>query len=347
MRGKSIKSVLVIKLRHIGDVLITGPVFRALKDAFPGVRTTALIPAGTESMLDANPSVDEVMVFDRKAGLSGEAAIARRLLAGHFDVAINMTEGDRGAILVALSGARIRIGVDPRGRGFIGKRLIYTDLIQPLYNGRHRAAMDLDALAPLGILVGEPRLELFTRPEDDEYVRRLLMEKGVDAAAKVAVVHPTSRWLFKCWREEAVAEVVDHMDGAGFRVVITSGPDEKERAMVRRILAKTCTRPVDLSGALTLPHLAALIKAAGLFFGVDSAPMHMAAALGTPVVALFGPSDYRVWGPLSDKAVVVMKNEQFPCVPCRKDGCDSSKKSACLDAISVEDVIAAINRMAG
>jgi len=337
-----IDRVLIIKLRHIGDVLLSSATFKALKDARPGIRTAALVPAGTEDMLTLNPSVDEVITFRKGQGLANELRLIRKLRQGRYDLAINMTEGDRGALLALFSGARYRIGFDPGSRGFFGKKLLYTETVKQVYDGRHRAVIDMDVLGPLGIMPEEIAVELFTSASDDEYVSSLLMKNGMGAGTKIAVVHPTSRWLFKCWRDEAVAEVIDRLEASGLRVVVTSGPDEREMEKAARIISLAASRPVDFTGRLTLKRLAALFKMSSIFFGVDTAPMHMAAAVGIPVVALFGPSDFRLWGPFSDKAKLLAKTSDFPCIPCHRDGCNGTKKSICLEAIAPDEVMEAV-----
>lgn len=343
----SINRVLFIKLRHIGDVLLAVPAISALKSRRPEISVTALVPAGTQDMLTLNPDIDEVLTLNRGAGPMENLRLIKRLRGKGFDLAINMTEGDRGAILAYLSGARHRVGVDPRGRGFTGKRFLFTHLVRPVYDGRHRAVMDMDLLAPMGITREEPRLSLYTSREDDEYVERLLAEHGMTAEDAVAVVHPASRWMFKCWRDEAVAEVIDYIAARGIKVVVTSSPDEKETERVRRIISLADSRPIDLSGRLSLKRLASLLKRSALFFGVDTAPMHMAAAVGIPVVALFGPSDFRVWAPLTAKRRVILKDRGFPCIPCKKDGCDGTKRSRCLEAITPDEATAAIEELLG
>lgn len=342
-----IKGILVIKLRNIGDVLLTTPAFKALKETFPDARITAVVPAGTEEMLTLNPNVSDIVTFKKGAGIMGELDFIRRIRAKKSQLAINMTEGDRGAIIALLSGARYRIGIDPLGKGFLGKKHLFTHLVRYVYDGRHRAAMDLDVLRPLGIVDIKPEVQLFTSPEDDRYVGALLASKGIGKGDRVAAIHPTSRWLFKCWRDEAVAEVIDYLEGRGVRTVLTSGPDNKELERVRNIISLAKSSPLDLSGRLTLKRLAALYKRSALFFGVDTAPMHMAAAVGTPVVALFGPSDSDIWGPFTEKRIIISRKNEFPCVPCNKDGCGGSKKSRCLDEITTQEAIAAIEELIG
>lgn len=344
---QGIKGILVIKLRNIGDVLLTTPAFKALKETFPDARITAVVPAGTEEMLTLNPNVSDIVTFKKCAGLMGELDFIRRIRAKKFELAINMTEGDRGAIIALLSGARYRIGIDPLGKGFIGKKYLFTHLVRYAYDGRHKAAMDLDVLRPLGVRDIKPEVQLFTSPEDDRYVDGLLSSNGIGKGYSVAVIHPTSRWLFKCWRDEAVAEVIDYLEGRGVRTVLTSGPDYKELERARNIISLAKSSPLDLSGRLTLKRLAALYKRSALFFGVDTAPMHMAAAVGTPVIALFGPSDSNIWGPFTEKRIIISRKHEFPCVPCNKDGCGGSKKSRCLDEITTPEAIAAIETLIG
>ena len=336
--------ILVVKLRHIGDILMMTPMLRALKDFYPDAGITAVIPQGMEEMLSLNPCVAEVIPFKKGSGIIEDWRLLKALRRTRFDVAINMTEGDRGAIMCIASGAAKRIGADPMGRGFPGKGRLFTDLVPQRWD-RHRALMDMEMIRPLGIEPGVRRLELYTSGENDESVLSMLAGRGIKDGARIAVVHPTSRWLFKCWNDKSAAGVINYLHDMGFSVILTSGPDKREIDKARAVAGFAIKKPVDLSGLLTLGQLASLLKISRLFFGVDSAPMHMAAAVGTPVVALFGPSDYKVWGPYTDNARVVTKKDKFPCMPCRKDGCGGSKKSDCLEAITVPEVIQAIEEL--
>lgn len=340
-----IRRVLLIKLRHIGDVLLAAGTCKALKEACPRARISVMVPLGTEAMLTEHPDIDEVIPVKRDGDWLENLRLIRRLRRGRFDLAVNMTEGDRGAILACLSGARFRFGIDPGSRGFKGKRFLYTHLIQPVYDGRHRALMDLDVLMPLGIHDRAPQVELFVSREDQAFMDRWLGEQRLLPDRPFVVVHPTSRWLFKCWRDEAVARVVDHLERNSVRVVLTSGPDPRETEKLSSIVALCRSNPLVLSGRLTLKQLAALLRRSTLFFGVDTAPMHMAAALGKPVLALFGPSDSKVWGPLAPIRRIIDRSGDYPCIPCRQDGCDGTKRSRCLEAISTEEVMEALDEM--
>jgi heptosyltransferase-3 len=180
-------------------------------------------------------------------------------------------------------------------------------------------------------------------------------------------VHPTSRWLFKCWRDEYMADVITWLVEQGMKVVVTSSPEKKEMDKAKKILSLVSefTQPIippspegsmgeliDLCGKTTIKQLAAISETSHLFFGVDSAPMHIAAAVGTPVVALFGPSAACNWGPW-DKTCpygygkksgiqeagkhIVIQNHRH-CIPCKIDGCNGTKISQCLESIKVKEV---------
>lgn len=180
-------------------------------------------------------------------------------------------------------------------------------------------------------------------------VIKSVCSRGI-ARGTFAQLHPGSRWLFKAWSAQRMAELAQRLAQRGLPVVVTGAADERERAIVAELLAALAPgvreRVHDLAGTLTLGQLAALTARARLFVGVDSAPMHVAAAVGTPTVVLFGPSDEREWGPWRVAHRVVVSTE-FACRPCRNDGCGGSKRSECLDTLSVERVWSAVEDLLG
>jgi len=181
-------------------------------------------------------------------------------------------------------------------------------------------------------------LRFYWTPKDQETLNRILAEKGFKNQNPYVVVHPTSRWMFKTWRLEGYAEVIDYIQSKlDWAVMVTSGPDKKELDAVQEITKRCRTKPLDLSGRLTLKQLGCLIAGGKFFFGVDSAPMHIAAAVGTPVIALFGPSGDHMWGPWGEGHLVIKKD--WACRPCGEDGCQGSKVSRCLVEITTEEVI--------
>ena len=336
----------MIKLGHIGDVLVSTPVMSALKEAFPQVRVTALVNRGTEAMVQNSPQVDEVLVLER--GLKGwpalrfQLGLLAALRRGRFDLAIDLSGGDRGAFLAWASGAGLRLGFEPRKKSIRARA--FHGLADPRGTQNHQVETLLRPLALMGVRPGDPRLGLHPGPEDQARALAILAEQGLGSKS-FALVHPTSRWMFKTWTPEGNAAVIRHLQARGLKVVLSAAPADKELAFVERVLEALGTSQglLDLSGRLDLPLLAALLERSRVFFGVDSAPMHMAAALGVPTLVLFGPSGEKMWGPWRVASEVVTMD--LDCRPCGRDGCDGSKLSRCLLEIAPDTVIAALDRL--
>jgi heptosyltransferase-3 len=155
-------------------------------------------------------------------------------------------------------------------------------------------------------------------------------------------IHPASRWRFKCWSAERNAELIDRL-ATGTRIVLTAAPDAAELSLIEEIVSRTRSKPVNLAGRLSIKELGALTARARLFIGVDSMPMHLAAAMGTPSVALFGPSGEQEWRPWRVAHRVVTSNHA--CRPCGNDGCGGGKISECLTTLAVEEVWAAAREL--
>jgi heptosyltransferase-3 len=204
--------------------------------------------------------------------------------------------------------------------------------------------LNLDALRRIGIQPDAAERALVLVPGDaaDAHANALLAQHGL-AAKGFVHIHPTSRWLFKCWSEQNMTALIGQLQQRGETVVVTAAPDEREQAMVRTILAPLAQPVIDLSGQLSLKQLAALTARARLFIGVDSAPMHIAAAMQTPAVALFGPSGEIEWGPWQVAHRVITSDH--PCRPCGNDGCGGGKVSECLTTLPVARVLDAANAL--
>ena len=337
-----IERILVIKLKHIGDVLLATPAIHALKKAFPKSRICALVYAGTDDMLTGNPDLEEVLVFERGTGVQrirNEGRLVSQLRRIRPDLAVQMGNGDREAILGFLSGARIRVGYDPRGSGFLGRRLLLTHIVPQDWE-KHVVESNLDLVRALGVEPDARDLRLFVDPQAEAAVNTLVRDMGVERDDRVVVIHPTAKWMFKCWTDEGFAQVADHLSGEGMTVCITSGSAEREVQKAQRIIGRARRPAIDLSGRLTLKELTALIARSRLFVGVDSAPMHVAAAVKTPVVALFGASREQNWRPWGD-GHLVLKRDPF-CSQLRRKRCEVTKRCECLETLRVEEVIAAV-----
>ncbi|MGA2954539.1 MAG: putative lipopolysaccharide heptosyltransferase III [Thermodesulfobacteriota bacterium] len=343
---KPIHKILLIRLRNIGDVLLTVPTIRVFRETFPRAYIAALVNAGTEEMLTGNPLLNEVLSFEPQwkalpwgQRVAAEMKFLREVGRRRFDLAVNMTEGDRGAFFCLASGAGVRVGVYNQDPSLWWKKRVFHCLVRIPDWKAHMVEQMLEIPRSLGLNPKDKRVEIFYPIEDRDFIRQILSKEGVGPQDRLVHIHPTSRWLFKCWRDEGMAKVIDALERSGkTRVVLTSGKEEKELKKVERILEHCQTRPINLAGKVTLKQLAALSDRSQLFIGVDTAPMHIAAAVGTPVLALFGPSGEFNWGPWGNGHVVIKKD--WECRPCGKDGCEGSKRSRCLEEISEEEVLA-------
>jgi len=343
------RNILVIILKHIGDVLVATPVFTALKEAYPRSHLSVLVDRGTEDMVTLNPAVDEVIILDRAedappfARFFRQAAFAVNLRRKRFDLVLELSAGDRGAFLGFFTGAPERIGFEPKKRTFLGRHHAFTRLVRISTTTQHMVDYNLSVVRALGIEHSEKRLSIFWSKEDSNACKELMSENGLCENEPYVVMHPTSRWLFKAWNSRGYASVCDYIaEKYGIPVVVTSAPDNKEKKRVEEIFSFVKSRPIDLSGMLSLKQLAFCISKSILFIGVDSAPMHIAAAVGTPIIVLFGPSGDHMWGPWGNGHIVIKKG--WPCQPCGRDGCNGSKISQCLEAITPEEVYLAVDQ---
>ena len=331
------KRALVIKLRHHGDVLLASPVIGALRAHAPGLEVDALVYDDTAPMLEGHPGLSQLHAVGRKwreAGmldrLSVEKNLFKDLKARRFDLIVHLSEQPRGAWLARRLGARWSVAPAMADRGAFW-RGSFTHLF-PIVPRRHMVEVNLDALRRIGVqpALHERKVVFVPGAEAERRARELTGE------LPYVHLHPASRWRFKCWPAEKNAELIDRLSAEGARVVVTAAPDDDEMLLVREILKNSKAKVVDLAGKLSIKELGAVAARAKLFVGVDSMPMHLAAAMGTPTVALFGPSGEAEWGPWDVAHRVVAS--AFTCRPCGRDGCGGGKVSDCLVRLPVDAV---------
>ncbi len=331
------KNILIIKLRYIGDVLLATPTVRAIKAARPDVRITMMVSRGTEEVLSGNPDIDEIVVLDK-----GSLAAQSRLIAGlrnrRFDTVIDLTDGDRSAFLSWVSGAPVRIGFNDEHR-WRGK--YYTQVVQPVPGVPHRIDRDLEALKPLDIQAGSKDPQLRLTPEEMNSADKLLDQLGVQQSQSIMILQPGARYWFKAWPPERFAELADQLTSQyGCQVLIGGSNQDIDLAQQIRQMAKS--QPIIMAGSTTIKQFAAIAKKSALFVGNDSGAMHIASAVGAPVVALFGPSNPREWGPRGGPVEVLYK--EIDCRSCFHPTCMRGEEN-CMKLIAVHEVVAAAQRL--
>jgi len=343
-------NILVIKFRNIGDVLLTTPLIENLKLNYPQANIDVVVNKGTEFMLLGNPNINKIFTYDR-AYYKTLPKLKRIIKEFEFlssfkdyDIVINTTEGDRGAFIAKFSNAKLKIGY-PVKKNIILKNVFNKPMPKPILL-RHIIENNLDAIRVLNKQIFEKKVKIYWSFEDEKIVDDLLPLKFVH-------IHPVSRWLFKCIKDEIMSEIIDFIENKGYKVVISASKDKKELQKVENILSYCKSSPINLSGKLSLNQVAYLSSKATLFLGVDTAVMHMAAAVDTPVVAFFGPSGAFNWGPWDNELTqsgytkkngiqtmgkhIVIQHD-WDCIPCGKDGCNGSKVSDCLMQFDMEKI---------
>jgi heptosyltransferase-3 len=347
-----LRRALVIQLRHHGDVLLASPVFTVLKNRVPSIELDALVYSETREMLDLHPAIARVHVVRRGrkdmgtvARIAEESRLFFDLRRRGYDLIVHLSEHPRGAWLARSLGARYAVAPDFSRKARVWKRSFTHLYPLPPHARRHRVEVNLDALRRIGIQPSEGERALVLVPGEDAErgVEALLAGHGL-APRDFIHFHPGSRWQFKCWPPERAAALVGALVRRGERVVLTAAPDEREFALIAEIRSRAGAQFTDLSGKLTLKQLAALSARAKLFIGVDSAPMHIAAAVRTPVVALFGPSGELEWAPWRVPHRVVASSAHA-CRPCGNDGCGGGKVSECLTELPLEAALAAVDSL--
>ena len=327
--GGHFENILVIKLRYIGDVLLTTPLLRVLRVNFPQARITVLVNPGTETILQNNSCVDQVSVLPR-GKVFQQMKFLMFIRACGYDCVIDLSDGDRSACITAMSGAPMKVGFNYECR-LRGK--VYSWSLNGKYGTMHMLDYHAQALIPLGI---EPRVcavELHVSDEESRAAEAILATHGLKGK-KWVMLHPAARYWFKAWPAERFAALGDALVGEGFQVVLIGSGNEQR---VADEVMQAARQPfVSLVGKTSLRELAALMKQCRLFVGNDAGPMHMAAAVDCPVLSLFGPSNPRVWGPHGKFCHSIYKG--LDCRECFHPSCFRGEDS-CMKLISVEEVL--------
>lgn len=337
------KAILLLQLGDIGDVVLTTPCIQALRTVFPKARLVVMVREKASELLTDYPWLDEVIPVRKARGgilgeITGQIDLVRALRAHNFDLAIDLRTGTRGAIMARLSGAGRRIGFFTENEAWWRNRL-FTDLLLYDYTpDLHVKDHLLALLEAFGITAQQRDPELvasaFMLAEADRMLAGIRPESG-----PLVVVQPFSLWQYKEWGVEKYVALIRWLaEKYQATVLITGGVAEYARA---EEIAHECNNAChNLAGKTSLALYAALLQRCRLFIGVDSAGLHIAAAVGTPTVSLFGPSSPVSWAPQGEAHKVVCKD--FPCVPCRQKGCNGSGKSRCMDELSVDQVMTTV-----
>ena len=337
--------ILVISLRRIGDLLLTTPLIRSIRRAWPTATIDLLVFSGTAGIVKGNPDVDDIIAMPPRPTARQTLALMGRLWK-RYDLTLSTQPGDRPTIFAFAAGRR-RAGITDDAAPWLGRRLkpFVFARSTPLTPNIHRVEQMLRLADALGI----PRVPELVCPAG-------VPVDGIAAEAPYAVIHAAPMFRYKQWTAEGWRKLAAGIVARGLDVIALSGPDPAERKYLEDIWQGVA--PVRV---MPWPQTVALLKSAKVYVGPDTSVSHLAAAAGCPTIALFGPMDPRVWGPwpvgglnrpwtasgtIQNSGNVWIVQNPLPCLPCTFEGCERhiDSTSICLEELSAAQVLAAVDQ---
>ncbi|MBI3705160.1 MAG: glycosyltransferase family 9 protein [Rhizobiales bacterium] len=337
--------ILVVALRRLGDVLLTTPLIRSLRRAWPEATIEALVFADTAGILAGNPDLNGVVAMPPRPG-AGQGLMLAAKLWRRYDLAVSTQSGDRPSGFAVIAGRR-RVGlIEANVNGRVKRALL--DRSQTVERGVHR----VEEMLRLADLLGIARVPELVAPRG--------AEAGGLPDGPYAVIHAAPMFRYKQWTMAGWRELAAALTARGLTVIATGGPGESERRYLDEVWSGAPVRRLD--GRLDWPQLGSLLAKARLYVGPDTSVTHLAAASGCATVALYGPTDPRLWGPwpvgglstmwdatgkIQQRGNVWLVQNALPCTPCQLEGCERrlDSHSACLDELPAAQVIKAVEQV--
>ena len=352
-------SALVVCPRRIGDVLFATPVVRSLKNAYPDAEIDMLVFEGTEGVVSANSDVRRVLTISPRPRLKEHLSLYKAIWR-RYDLAVSVQASDRST-LYAWASAKVSVGILVKESNAWWKRQLLTDWV-PLDNlMTHTVSMNLRVLDLLGVTPLAMPIVGWSKT-DEQMVTSVL--PAVAEQGGYVVLHVSPKFSYKQWTVSGWVELAQRLAARGRKIVVVAGDSEEDQAYVSNLLPHVPSDHINLAGKLSLPALGCLLSRAALYVGTDTAVTHMAAAIGTPTVALFGPSNPIKWGPWPKEwpasahspwkfqgsqrqGNVILLQGEGDCVPCLHEGCDRhiNSLSDCLQHLQAHRVVAAAEQL--
>lgn len=342
------KRFLIVKLNHLGDTLLLTPSLRYLRERFPGARVDVVVRKGCEAVLEGNPDIFRVLTVappskERAAGGGGGFfSVLRQVWSAGYDYAFDLSNSDRAKLLVLASRAANR-GINDSYCELGWKRRIFNRFSHFEWGRQHQVLRDFQTIVDVLDSSAEEPVSATECPPlyiDCAVAPACLSSAvpGLNLDAPFVVIHPVSRWQFKQWLPERWAQVADFLfKQEGLQVVFSCGPIPDEQCYIDTILNACQHQHFATGGKLRLRELAALMRNADLFLGVDTVAMHLAAAVQLPSVVLFGPSSEWSWHPWRNRHQMLLG--ECSCKKNRHFVCDKSRVYPCMAGIETNVVV--------
>ena len=328
------KRILVIKLSALGDVILSIPSLRALRQKFPDAWISVLVGRKSRKLVRNCPYVNDTIAYEEESGKGSLANLfrtARLLLKEDFDIVVDLQNNKTSHLLAFFCGARIRAGHNNRKWSFLLNLKTRNEAASSMAPLEHQ----FQVLKLLGLEVFDKRLELWTEKEEEERVKSFLESQWVSPSQVLVGINPGSslRWPTKQWPVENFAKLCDELARRNIRVVLTGSAEDA--SLAERLIALTRNKPINAVGRTSITDLISLVRRCQVFISSDSAPMHIAASADIPLIALFGPTDPKRHLVAPTRVQVFWK--EIHCSPCYLRSCPIGL--ICMKKIGVQEVL--------
>ncbi len=339
------KKILIVRLDRIGDVLLSTPAIKAARDTYPDSHIAVMVRPYAKDIVEGNPYLNEVILYDRSGrekNLSGNLKFIDHLRRKNFDIALILHPTKRTHIITFLAGIPVRVGYDKKWGNLLTKKI--PNVKQ--FGLKHEIDYTLDILKYAGIETNDRALYMPLKETSEKAISEVFEKNGITKDSLIITLNPGASCASKRWRPENFAKVGDLLARErGAKIIIIS--DLKDKPFADKTTALMKVAPLNLAGMTSVADIASVLKRSRLFISNDSGPVHIACAVGTPVIAIFGRSDKGLsperWGPTGKRDIILHK--YVGCAVCLAHNCKIGFK--CLEAITPEEVLAAAKRMLG
>lgn len=325
-------------MKYIGDVVLTTPVIRTLRDALPDAHITYLGDAKAVSLLEQNPYLNEIIPFDfSKDSFSYQLKMYRKMFTGKYDLTIDLYSNPRSALMTFATRAKVRIGGDSSGRG-----KLYTIRIKD--DGKLKSAIDYhyQSLAPLGIAPKYYDTEIFLTKQERDDALSHMKSLGINPSKKNIAIHPGATWPNKVWLKENFAGLIARLVAeSDVNILLSPGPEDDE---LMTYLRQDFHNRVFTLPLLPVRKLAAVLSHCTGFVSNDCGPMHIGVAVGAKTIGIFGPEPIEIWFPYDRSKGHIPLFKKIHCSPCRTTRClrDAAGYLECMRLITVDEVFSLV-----
>jgi len=336
----NIKNILVIRLDRIGDMVMTTPIFRALKEKWPEAQITVLANPANKNIVINNPFIDCILVYDREnehKSLDNRLSFFRDIRKSEFDLVIDpyLDYELNTSFITRIVGSKYRLGFEFAGREFFYNIRYASNTFPVSTDKKHMIDYNLGLIGCIGVKANKKQPEIFLGADEKENASGILEKAGVNPENKIIGIHPGGNYESQRWPVERFAAISDYLIASyGIKVILFGGLDE--RSLLSRFKDCAVSKPIILED-LNLREFISVVNYCNLFLCNNSGPLHIATSLNIPTVSTMGPTIPFHWWPRGNNHIVLRKD--LDCSPCKKGICETHE---CMELITTDEFLAAV-----